>query len=110
MLERAVFSTAVDALHIGGNQTPQAAADQAHIQGEQLAAHNVRSGQAGAGEVVHGAAQSPGALPAEVIMASTRCPAGVLKEAPSDSTSAGRFLLAARSVRGNDTRTTCQRS
>src|SRR5579875_2212194 len=47
---------------------------------------------------------------AAAITASTPCTAAVLTALPLESTSAGRFLLAARSVNGNGTRMTCQRS
>jgi len=39
-------------------------------------------------------------------MANTECPIGSLKALASDSTKAGRFLTASRSVNGNGTRTT----
>jgi hypothetical protein len=42
----------------------------------------------------------------EVIMAIAAWPAAVLKASASDRTSAGRLLLAFRSVIGNGTRTT----
>ena len=51
-----------------------------------------------------------GALAADVIIAITECPAAVLKLWASDKTRAGLNLLALRSVKGNGTRTTANRS
>ena len=48
--------------------------------------------------------------PALVIMAITLCPAGRLKISAFDSTSAGRLLLVAESVKGKGTTTSSKRS
>src|SRR5690606_35897821 len=51
-----------------------------------------------------------GGFPVDVIIAITECPAGVLNPVAAERTSAGRFLIASRSVNGNGTRTTMKRS